>query len=159
MKFKIQAGAEVETATPHEIGKMLDGNQQSWFAEMARGVKFFRFTITGTVASGALVLDDNQRPGPEQGFIWAVQRFACDGFTADDTGIINLYRDPATSNQFLGQLTAGAPMYHPGQLGVIVKGGEFLTATGATLEATDGTPIIITGEALEVPEFMAWKLL
>lgn len=155
MKFKINAGVDLETTTPGEMKGMLDGSQQAWFQEMAKGVKSFRFAISGTVTDGTFTITSGLS-GPNQGTIWAVQRFSVDQLATGD--VIRLYRSPASENTFLGQLTVDAPMYHPGQGGIIIKGGEMLDVTGDSLTTTAGS-LTITGEAWELPEFMVWKLL
>jgi hypothetical protein len=155
MKFKINAGAQIETATPGEIGGMLDSQQQSWFAEMARGEKHFRYGISGDVTGGALALFDISQ-GPHQGFVWSFRRLSVGQLADADT--VTISRAPASANTFINTLTGSRPAYHPGKGGLILHGGESLMFTAAGLTTT-ATNLTITGEFVEVPEFMLWKIL
>jgi hypothetical protein len=156
VKFKINAGVDIETATPAEVAGMLDSSQQSWFAEMARGVKHFRFGFTGAVTTGAVDISSAQQGGPNQGFVWAVQRLSVDSLGTGDT--LRVYRAPVQQNTFYGLLTATSPEIHFGSKGMILHGGEELEITGTGLTTT-ATNLTVSGEAIELPEFMLWKFL
>lgn len=155
MKFKINAGVDIETATPGEIGTMLDSQQQSWFAEMARGLKHFEFMITGAVDAGTVDMVDLET-GPRQGFVWAVRRLSVDQLADGD--VLSVYRQPAGPLRFVDVLTASRPSIKPAATGLVLHGGQSLEVTGTGLTTT-ATELVVTGEAVEAPEFMIWKLL
>ncbi len=159
MKFKIGAGLDFETTTPHEMRGMLSEGQQSWFAEMARGLKHFELSISGAVSGGALSIDGSQQVdgGPREGFAWAVQRLSCDLLASAD--VLKVYRGAAstTGERYIGPITSTGPL-RLGSKSLILKGGQFMSVTGAGLATTAAT-LVITGEAIEVPEFMLWKIL
>lgn len=157
-RFKINAGVDIETATPHEISGMLDSQQQSWFAEMARGLKHFRFELAGAVATGAVdMADAGTQPRP--GFVWAVRRLSVDQLGTGDA--LRVYRTPSGTpgdpQRFLYQLSATSPSVQPGSAGLILHGGEGLEVRGTGL-VTTAAVLVVTGEAIEAPEFMMWKL-
>lgn len=155
MKFKINAGVDIETATPGEVAGMLDSSQQSWFAEMARGLKHFEFVLTGTVTAGAVVIGDLDA-GPRQGFVWAVRRLSVDQLGDGDS--LSIYRAPASPSRFVDVLTPSRPSVKPAATGLVLHGGQSLQVTGTGLTTT-AAELVVTGEAVECPEFMIWKLL
>lgn len=154
--FKMNAGLNFETTTPKEVAGMLGDSQQSWFAEMARGHKHFRLAISGAVTGGVTDIRDATQGGPNTGFVWAIQRLSVDGLAAGDT--LKVYRFPAGPNTFIGLLTAASPELHVGSKGIVLHGGEDLEITGTGLTTLQPT-LTVNGEALEVPEFMIWKIL
>jgi len=155
VKFKINAGVDIETATPGEVAGMLDSQQQSWFAEMARGLKHFEFVLTGAVTAGAVDMVDTQS-GPRPGFVWAVRRLAVDQLGTGDT--LRVYRAPAGPTRYVGALTDTRTDYRPGAAGLLLHGGQSLEVVGAGLTTT-AAELVVTGEAVEAPEFMLWKIL
>lgn len=155
MKFKINAGVDIETATPGEVAGMLDSQQQSWFAEMARGLKHFEFMLTGSVTDGDVDMADLD-VGPRPGFVWAVRRLSVDQLGTDD--VLSVYRQPAGPTRFVDVLTASRPSIKPAATGLVLHGGQSLEVTGTGLTTT-ALELVVTGEAVECPEFMIWKLL
>jgi hypothetical protein len=155
VKFKINAGVDIETATPGEVAGMLDSSQQSWFAEMARGLKHFEFALTGDVTGGVVDMAD-LGAGPRQGFVWAVRRLSVDQLGVAD--VLSIYRAPASASRFVDVLTASRPSVKPASTGLVLHGGQSLQVTGTGLTTT-AVELIVTGEAVECPEFMIWKLL
>lgn len=155
MKFKINAGVDIETTTPAEVAGMLDSSQQSWFAEMARGLKHFEFVLTGAVVGGVVDMADLDA-GPRQGFVWAVRRLSVDRLNTAD--VLSVYRAPAAPSRFVDVLTASRPSIKPASTGLVLHGGQSLQVTGTGL-ITEAVELVVTGEAVECPEFMIWKLL
>jgi uncharacterized Zn-binding protein involved in type VI secretion len=156
VRFKLQAGREVDVLTKDELQAGLTANTASWFQEMARGLSTARFDGTGTVATAAVLIPPaGQRPiGPDVGFCWALQRVSADGLAAADTLVV--YRNSVTPSNRLGVITAAAN-FHPGSKGVILRGDERLIVTGAALAATGD--VTISGEALETSEADLYKLI
>lgn len=155
MKFKVNAGVDIETTTPGEMAGMLDSSQQSWFAEMARGLKHFEFVLTGEVVAGAVTVVDSSA-GPRPGFVWMIRRLSVDQLGAGD--VLRIYRAPASPLRFVDVLADSDPSIKPASAGLILHGGQYLEATGTGLTTT-ARELVITGEAVEAPEFMIWKLL
>jgi hypothetical protein len=155
VKFKVNAGVDIETTAPEEMRGMLDGSQQSWFKEMARGVKHFEFVLSGAVSGGVFDAVDLEA-GPRAGFVWSVRRLSVGQLGTGD--VLSVYRNPAGPTRYVGALTATSTTYKPGSGGLILHGGQSLEVTGTGLTTTAAS-LVITGEAYECPEFMIWKLL
>lgn len=164
MKFKINAGTVIDAATPDEVKDAVHGAQQSWFQEMARGLKHMRFETQAAVATGeTLTIDNPAQPcGPEQGFAWAVQRVSVEGLTGSDT--LQVFRSPlpgapgVPTGRLYGVISPTQNL-HVGSRGIVLHGGERLAVSGTGLSTTVGTIVVVSGEVVEVPEFMIWKLL
>lgn len=156
MRFKLQAGREVDVLTKEELQAGLTANTASWFQEKARGLSTARFDGDGTIATGAVLIPGPSQGtiGPDVGFAWAVQRITADGLSAND--VLVVYRNSVTARNRLGIITA-AQSYHPGSKGTILRGDERIIITGASLTATGD--ITINGESTEVTEADLYKIL
>lgn len=152
MKFKIQAGAEIEVMTPAEMRSELG----AWLGEIRRGVKFVRRSMFDTVDNGAVTMGPEQGLGPEPGFTWAVTRI-------NVTGLQNAEIQPVTINDdsfhnlvgMFGAGTAATRVYSP--TGCILLGGDRLVSNNTGL--TNGRIIVVSIQAVEVPDQIAWQLL
>jgi len=92
MKYEIKLGGHIDILNRDELENALEKQTFALLAQ-ARGVKHFFFSAPGTVSAGGVtipgpnpnVISQNQQPilGPEDGFIWAVQRLTIDGLTKD----------------------------------------------------------------------------
>lgn len=156
MRFKLQAGREVDVLTKEELQAGLTANTASWFQEKARGLSTARFDGTATVAAAAVSIPAPGQAaiGPDVGFCWAVQRVTADGLQAND--VLVVYRNSAQPINRLGTITATSS-FHPGSKGCILRGDERLIITGATLTATDD--ITVNGEAIEATESDIYKVV
>lgn len=165
MKTKLQAGAELDLLTKDELHGVMKTVTRDWFNQVARGDRFPRFSGSATITAGALRIDgsthDNQRLGPAEGFVWAVQRLALSGLTTN-TGT------PLTSSTEPVQLFVNddgpSSLVHPalqgyqdfGQHGLVLYPGDTLLVVGTGL--TKSGVITLTGQAREVPMPLAWTL-
>lgn len=157
MKNTIKNNGEIETLTQPELEAALTKTATALVQEQARGFSTVRFASDGTIATGALTVPAPGNPpiGPEQGFAWAVQRVVADNLATAD--VLKVYRNAVGANSFLGVITATNNGLHCGSHGLILRGGEQLLITGASLTATGD--IVVTGEAIEVGELDIYKIL
>jgi hypothetical protein len=165
-KFKINAGVDIETATPAEVKGLVDASQQAWFHEMARGMKQLYPAAAAAVSSGALDLVGANAQGdplwPDQGMCWRVNRLTVSGLGTGDS--LSLWRipeggvaaspGPQPGARLVDLLTTARPAIYPGK-GLILQPGQALELTGASLTATQVT---VNLDVTEVPAFMVWKL-
>lgn len=165
MKTKLQAGAELDLISKDEMKDVLKTVTQDWFNQVGRGDRYPRFSASGTIAAGELIIDGasqlNQRLGPAEGFVWAVQRLALHGLTTN-TG------DPLTSSTEPVQLfvndTGPSSLVHPslqgykefGEHELVLYPGDTLLVVGTALTKTG--VITLTGQAREVPMPLSWRL-
>lgn len=156
MKSTIKNNGEIETLTQKELDDSLTRTATALMQEQARGFSTVRFADDGTITSANLLIPPagGTPIGPEQGFAWAVQRVSADGLAAAD--VLKVYRNAVGANGFLGVITAASSL-HCGSKGLILRSGEQLLVTGATLTATGD--IVVTGEAIEVGELDIYKIL
>ncbi len=155
MKFKIQAGAELDLLTAGEVRGELDRFAANWRAEVARGIRYRRFSIFGdTDGSGVLALGESgdQRAGPSTGFCWLLKRLSVGGgYTPASQSIAFYHSSPNPSSLIdpdLGAVQDYEEFFAPGE--TLVFAGTSLTAS---------TRIWVTGQVLEAPEALAWKLI
>lgn len=156
-KSQLKAGSHVETLNQAELEQVLSKQTATYFQEQARGFSTARFGDVSTVASSAVQVpaDDGTVFGPDTGWAWAVQRVSAQGLSTND--VLKVWRnDEGQLLNFLGYITATSN-FSPGSKGVILRGGEKLIVTGASLGATGD--IAVNGEALQVSELDIYKIL
>lgn len=157
MKFKIQAGAEIDVATKKEVRDEIEAARTSWIGEVARGDRFRRFSAyaysdaAGTVAVG----QTGQYIGPAEGFVWSVTRFA-----------VTSGYDPATQVLSLtlgSDATTGSAVIIP-DLGTYndLSGNQLVLYPGDRLYVVGtvaaSSRVWVTGQARELPISLAWRL-
>lgn len=155
MKFKIQAGAEIDVATKKEVRDEIAAAKTSWLAEVARGDRYRKFSAYGdSDALGAIVIGArDQRIGPAEGFVWSVTRLAIIGYDPATQSLALATDDLATgSSVIIPKLST----YHDlsGNQLVIYSGDQLYVA--GTVAAS--TKVWITGQARELPMPLAWRL-
>jgi hypothetical protein len=151
-KAQLKANGHVETLNQAELEAALSKTTAAWFQELARGFTTARFGNTSTVAAGAVqvpALGSSDVFGPDDGFAWRVGRISADGLSTND--VLKVYRN---GTAYVGSITATSNL-SPGK-GLILRGGEFLVITGASLTATGD--ITVTGEAISASELDIYKL-
>lgn len=158
---KIQAGKFIDTVTKHELHEALGDHLRSWVAETAIGGKFTRFSLAGTVAAGVISLGGHVGAtflGPNPGFVWDVRRIRLSGLTAAD--VVSVYvNDTSAANLVQSTTDLGdspTNRYFKWDRDVVLYPGDTLKIYGTGIAAT-GT-ITVSGQALELPIGLAWKL-
>ena len=163
MKFTIHAGAEMETLTQGELSEELTAALSAWRAELGRGAKWRKFSARADVAAGVWTIggasapnNDKYATGPQPGFTWAVTRVAVAGNgVIAGTDLWSVYVDDVTPSRLV---TSGHTRFQTYDVGVLVlNGGEQLTLNGVGTGA--GTDVTVSGQAVEIPEQLAWMLL
>lgn len=162
-KFKMQAGATLDTLTQPELDRSLTRFITSWRKETTRGVNFRRLSRFGTAdASGNVRIGgtDSAVPGlgPEPGFVWSVSRLAVANLLGTAICTVSINNDDSSSLVRTGFTLANNALYHEfGGPGLILRPNDILlfTATGVTA----GTPVVLTAQATEVPFNQAWELV
>jgi hypothetical protein len=146
----------VDMLTPEEHLHNLDKQTKDWFQEQARGFTIERFEATATVAASAVLFPHSGGSviGPKTGYAWKVTRISLNGLSTNDT--IQIFRNSTDPQNFVDQLSASRPSVYP-KSGLILRGGENLIATGASLSATGD--LTITGEVTECSELDLYKIL
>ncbi len=150
---ELKAGRRVETLNQQELEDVLTRQTAAFFQEEARGFTTARFGNSATVATGAVTIPavgSSDVFGPDKGFAWRVTRISADGLGTND--VLKVYRN---GTAYVGSLTATSNL-SPGK-GLILRGGEFLTLTGAALTATGD--ITVNGEAASAAELDLYKIL
>lgn len=156
-KSQLKANSYVETLNQAELVEALTKQTTTYFQEQARGFTTARFGSMSTVATNAVTIpsNDDQTFGPDQGYAWAVQRVSAQGLSTND--VLKVWRnDEGNLLNFLGFITA-TTNFSPGSKGVVLRGGEKLIVTGASLGATGD--IVVNGEAVQASELDIYKLL
>lgn len=167
-KFKIQAGAEIDTVTRDEMKEVLRHGLRDWMVEIIKGARPVRFSGWGNVSSGAVTIGGatgnataTGAMGPAQGMVWSVKRLYVGGLGTGD--VLNVYVNNASP---FDQVTAGVGSTQPptvtlpyvkfGSNELILSSGDQLLLTGSGLTATG--QITVAGQAWELPEGMMWRL-
>lgn len=150
MKFKLQAGAELDLLTRDEMRAEL----QAWLDEIKRGVRFVQRTYKGTVNAGAVLIDDPDA-GPAGSFCWAVTRVSVAGLTMAET--VNVYLNDVAPSNFVCSIgaTPGRELF--GSTGLLLNPLNrviFAQASGLA-----GTEILVGVQSVELPVQLAWQLI
>jgi len=146
-----------------EMKEVLQTVQKDWFAQVARGGRYPRFSAAATIASNAFTIDgterDYERMGPAEGFVWAVQRLAVHGLTTYtegtlDTEPVALYLNDTGPSSLIHPALVG---YHDfSQTQLVMYPGDTLVIVGEDLTATG--QVTVTGQAHELPMPLAWRI-
>ena len=159
---KIQAGGTLDVVTKKELHDALGEHLRSWVAETARGGRFVKFQGTanpvgtsvqvgGPTGSGVLL-------GPGAGFMWDVRRIHLAGF--DDTDNVAIYLNDVSPTGFVSSnkdlFQSKNRLWTWNRQLVLYPGDQLIVANTSTLVATG--PITISGQALELPVGLGWKL-
>lgn len=157
-EFKMTAGGVFHTLTKDE----LDHSLKSFMVQNAVGARPVRFAAQGTVIAdgtlsigGAVTLVGGTL-GPAAGFHWIVNRVAVriNGVAASYSIFINsaqpqdLVRDVTTTAN--GYVAFGRP-------DLVLAGDDSLVITASG--ATSGQIAVVTGQAIEVPSTLLWKVI
>lgn len=160
-KFKLDFGADIELITKGEMADVLDKYGDRRLAEYALGLKHFDIPVMlGTVAAdGTITLGSSGDPdqihcGPRQGFCWRVCRVSVNGLTGSQT--VSLYKGDPGASRFVTVLSATAPAFTSSH-GLLLKPGGNVVVSGSGL--TTGAQVTVSGEAVEAPAELIYKLI
>jgi hypothetical protein len=141
-KFTIQAGVEVDAASPAEVR----GEADRVIAAMAArdvGIKFGRLplTLSGTPAGGNLTIggDSGQQPvGPAGGWIWEFKRIAISGLARGTSpDVMQLYFYGASGRIPQWEFNGNNWAYTFGRGELVMRPQEYIMATNiAALTST-----------------------
>lgn len=162
--FKINAGVDVEVATPAEVREIAAGMLNGWREELRRGVKFRKAggqTNRVAGASGAWSIGEpahaHDAMGPDPGFIWSVTNIAvAGGGFVPGTDTFSIFNGAASTLTVVGTGFTRQAQFDVGAL--VVNSGDWITLTGVGT-GTGGTDIGVTILLAEVPVQLAWQFL
>jgi hypothetical protein len=155
-KVKLALGAELNTATPEEIGEQLH-KHGGWMREAATALKLIDLPIQRVAADGSdnVNLGGDQAGqsicGPTSGWLWSLMRVSIYGIQGTD--VYDLWNGAKFVTRYTGQ-APGSSTWSKG--GLVLHPGDFLRLTGTGV--TGGTNLTLTGQAWAVPAELAWKL-
>ena len=161
-RLHIQGGVEVEIPNREEnradVAAVMDARE----LVQARGFKWLRLPeLTGTASGSALNLDESHGVavvGPESGYAWSLRRIVVDGMTSGSTpDVLNMYRN-STGGAPLWQFNGNNFGYTFGRLEMVLMSGDTLKFASVGTFAATGR-IRVSGELVEVPAEMLWKLV
>lgn len=163
MKFKLNAGAEFDILTQHELQDTL----RNWMVEVVKGARPVRFSAQAQIVNNAVSVGGfdastaTGQLGPRPGFVWAVRRITQTGLavTTDPTAIWvnNTQPQDLVLPAFTGANSVnGYKSFNSGELLLVGDDRLIIASTGAV--ASVGT-VTIAGAALELPVGMLWKLI
>lgn len=162
-EFRLQAGASVDILTQKELDHSLGDLAKDSVLERGRGVKWMRLpvlagTMSGTYPTSTSKLGGTGLCGPNPGYAWALRRIAAIGLSAG-TDQLYAFRNEVVPGQFIGALVGqGATNFisFTNVQAVLMPGDELIISPGAAFAAAG--VITVTGEAVEVPAEMLWKI-
>lgn len=157
MKTRLRLDAEIDLLNKDELAAELH-KASDWEREAAFGLRHMALpNMSGTVAGGSVLIGGSQpdQPiiGPRSGWCWKVERISVYGI-AGTTDFLELFKGDPVGGLYVTTIGSGA--YHPGK-GLILKGGDYVSLSGAGLAST-GT-LTVTGEVTQAPAPMIWKLI
>lgn len=161
-KITLQGGMHLEVPNRDEnredVARVMDERE----LVAARGFKWMRLPeITGTASGSALALDESHGSaivGPESGYSWILTRVIVDGMTSGATpDVVNMYRN-STGMAPLWQFNGNDFGYTFSRFEMTLTGGDTLKFASVGTFAATGR-IRVSGELIEVPAEMIWKLV
>lgn len=166
MKAKLEAGMTLDFLTREEVREELREFAKAWKQEIARGVRFVKFSVATVRAvpantwqvGGDTGNNDKDQLGPQPGFLWAVTRIKVSGNAYNTTGDdFQVFIDERTPSKFVDQQFGPGDFYDVPKL--VLNGGETLLIRGtATVVATEND-VVVAGAAVEVPVQLAHLLV
>lgn len=164
MRTALELGAQLDMVSPEELEAAFAQHAQTYFQQLARGVKYLRFgPFPVTIAAGAFSFDgsgadQNLAAGPREGFVWTIRRLLVSGLgTGGTPDVINFYRNKASGIPFW-QLNGNSFGQTFGKCEMLLLGGETLCfANSGSITATG--QVTVSGDAIEVAAEEIWKLV
>jgi hypothetical protein len=161
-KITLQGGMHLEVPNREENREDVARVMDERLLVQARGIKWMRLPeITGTASGSALNLDESHGAaivGPESGYAWSLRRIVVDGMTSGATpDVLNMYRN-STGLAPLWQFNGNNFGYTFGRVEMTLGPGDTLKFASVGTFAATGR-IRVSGELVEVPAEMLWKLV
>lgn len=160
MKFKVQAGAELEIPSQREIQDAVSTVMTSWISENMRGGRYRRLTAMGTITGGSLSIggpDETHQLGPASGYVWDVRRLFINGYQLTaPIDVVWVYVNDASSGSVIASTTQSESGLFRFDRQVVLYSGDNLMLAGLSLAAAG--PVYVTGTVLEYPASQAWRL-
>lgn len=157
-KFRINAGAELETLTQPELDKSLSKFTVAWIDALKTGVRFRRFIVQGTAdGTGALTM---KGVGPAESMVWSITRFNLANLATAGTVIVQAFINGTQDGDMVkGNFTTtnNSTAHEFEGPGLVLRPGDLFLVTCSGLTAS--TPVTLTGNASEVPFNNAYALL
>lgn len=158
MKFKINAGAEIDVITKGEMDDALKNFGTSWVQELARGDRYRDIRGAGTITATAVSIGgdrDDVNLGPSQGYVWSVKRLAVIASTVDDVAKLTLFKNDNAPSSTVKPILLTYNTFDANEL-VLYPGDKLLVESSAALGGSGN--ITITGQVRELPVALAWRL-
>jgi|SRR5271170_6854759 len=163
-RYELRVGGHIDVLDKNELDDVID-KQTRMLLDEAKGVSHIDFYATGTVVGAAVTIPSPnpasigqlQIPdlGPEDGYVWSLQRLTIDGLGTGDSVVI--YKNFVSGPNHLFTLRVAQEWIFPGSHAGILKGGDVIIAVGSGLTATG--QLTLSGEALEAPAVKIYKLI
>lgn len=157
-KVSLKAGAEFDVLTRRELAQELDRLSAEWMAEVTRGFKYRRFLGVGTIAGGAVTVQDSTDNvlGPGAGMVWAVNAVTIGGLAVNDSVDLFINGDPVCS--FVRTATTGQYVTRTwGLTELVLNPNDALVLSGSGLTATGN--IALYGRCTELSRLLSYKLV
>jgi hypothetical protein len=155
MKFKIQAGAEVDIISEPEMRRIF----ADWMVEIGRGVKFRKAGGQVQLSAGTWRVDSTTKieAGPQPGFLWSVTRVAVlGGGYVPGTDSFSIFNGDPSNLTAVSSAVSRSLGFGIGEM--VIQPGDVVGMTGVGT-GVNGTDINVTLLVAEVPIQLAWQLL
>jgi hypothetical protein len=161
VEFEIKAGGKLDLLTQREAHAAFKGALKDWMVEAYKGARPVKFAGAGTIANGAVQIGGSDgigattsNLGPAAGMVWSVKRLAVRGISSGSE-TLSLYTNTASPFDLVRDGVTGFERFGSDEL--ILIGPEKLLFAGTNLVST-GT-VTVSGQAMELPIGMLWKLV
>jgi hypothetical protein len=152
VKFKLEAGMDLDLLTRDEVRRELQG----WQAELVRGITFRTLSLRGDQSGGTYTLT-TQKDGPAAGMVWSLTRVAVAGNAIVlGTDSFSVGYDDTSFGHVIATGVLRQKEWNPG--GVVVPGPRSIVVYGAATGGT-GTDVFASLSVIEVPMQLAWQLI
>lgn len=148
MKFKIQAGAEIDVPSRKEIQDIVDRSNQSTWEQYTTGLVYRQYVQAGFTLQNA---SPQLIGGPEPGLTWSVKRVS---LPIPNGTTFELHFNDGNPSTYIGDVVRGPNVFSSDSL--IVKPGNQLV-----LYIPTGGPVAVPAVMVafaEIPMDQEWKL-
>lgn len=153
MKFKFNAGAELDLLTKDEVRAELAHAQASWIGEVSRGIRFRRVSIYGDAdGAGAVTIGatGESTAGPDQGMVWMLRRLSVTDYDPAATALA-LYNGSVSDSAVIVPKLATWQT----DMDEVLMPGERLVVAGTVAASAR---VWVTAQVKEAPISLLWRL-